>query len=138
MEVSPATSMADLGSKAMDSDVVRKKRNGPSPPELNISNSEANGYQVRRIHRPAGIRKLGLPSIQSRRRKVMGIKALGTSLKLSLEGNNQLIYPETWFFYDCCGYMCCHRDVLSQQGKYRSRKEERKKEKGKHLTEDNK
>ncbi|XP_058199153.1 probable magnesium transporter NIPA4 isoform X2 [Rhododendron vialii] len=29
---------------------------------------------------------------------VMSVKALGTSLKLSLEGNNQLIYPETWFF----------------------------------------
>ncbi|KAE9462196.1 hypothetical protein C3L33_05916, partial [Rhododendron williamsianum] len=30
--------------------------------------------------------------------QVMSVKALGTSLKLSLEGNNQLIYPETWFF----------------------------------------
>ncbi|KAL6516337.1 hypothetical protein OROGR_019642 [Orobanche gracilis] len=29
---------------------------------------------------------------------VMSVKALGTSLKLTFEGNNQLIYPETWFF----------------------------------------
>ncbi|KAJ1388024.1 Magnesium transporter NIPA [Sesbania bispinosa] len=30
--------------------------------------------------------------------KVMSVKALGTSLKLTFEGKNQLIYPETWFF----------------------------------------
>ncbi|KAI4373652.1 hypothetical protein MLD38_011757 [Melastoma candidum] len=30
---------------------------------------------------------------------VMSVKALGTSLKLTFEGNNQLIYPETWFFF---------------------------------------
>ncbi|XP_057790241.1 probable magnesium transporter NIPA7 isoform X2 [Salvia miltiorrhiza] len=29
---------------------------------------------------------------------VMGVKALGISLKLTFEGNNQLLYPETWFF----------------------------------------
>lgn len=29
---------------------------------------------------------------------VMSVKALGTSLKLTFEGMNQLIYPETWFF----------------------------------------
>ncbi|KAL7174342.1 hypothetical protein ACSBR2_033580 [Camellia fascicularis] len=29
---------------------------------------------------------------------VMSVKALGTSLKLTCEGKNQLIYPETWFF----------------------------------------
>ncbi|KAF7815666.1 putative magnesium transporter NIPA6 isoform X1 [Senna tora] len=29
---------------------------------------------------------------------VMSVKALGTSLKLTFEGKNQLIYPETWFF----------------------------------------
>ncbi|KAF6149115.1 hypothetical protein GIB67_000893, partial [Kingdonia uniflora] len=29
---------------------------------------------------------------------VMSVKALGTSLKLTFEGTNQLIYPETWFF----------------------------------------
>ncbi|KAM7497093.1 hypothetical protein LguiA_021507 [Lonicera macranthoides] len=29
---------------------------------------------------------------------VMSVKALGTSLKLTFEGRNQLIYPETWFF----------------------------------------
>lgn len=29
---------------------------------------------------------------------VMSVKALGTALKLTFEGNNQLIYPETWFF----------------------------------------
>nr|DAD29416.1 TPA_asm: hypothetical protein HUJ06_030884 [Nelumbo nucifera] len=29
---------------------------------------------------------------------VMSVKAIGTSLKLTFEGNNQLIYPETWFF----------------------------------------
>ncbi|KAL2510886.1 putative magnesium transporter NIPA4 [Abeliophyllum distichum] len=29
---------------------------------------------------------------------VMSVKALGTSLKLTFEGNNQLIYPKTWFF----------------------------------------
>ncbi|XP_073139151.1 probable magnesium transporter NIPA3 isoform X4 [Henckelia pumila] len=29
---------------------------------------------------------------------VMSVKALGTSLKLTFEGNNQLLYPETWFF----------------------------------------
>ncbi|GMH07630.1 hypothetical protein Nepgr_009470 [Nepenthes gracilis] len=29
---------------------------------------------------------------------VMSVKALGISLKLTFEGNNQLIYPETWFF----------------------------------------
>ncbi|XP_011080392.1 probable magnesium transporter NIPA4 isoform X2 [Sesamum indicum] len=29
---------------------------------------------------------------------VMSVKALGTSLKLTIEGKNQLIYPETWFF----------------------------------------
>lgn len=28
----------------------------------------------------------------------MSVKALGTSLKLTFEGKNQLIYPETWFF----------------------------------------
>ncbi|XP_059315324.1 probable magnesium transporter NIPA3 isoform X2 [Lycium ferocissimum] len=29
---------------------------------------------------------------------VMSVKALGTSLKLTVEGKNQLIYPETWCF----------------------------------------
>jgi len=29
---------------------------------------------------------------------VMSVKALGTSLKLTFEGTNQLIYHETWFF----------------------------------------
>uniref|UniRef100_A0A452ZJH0 Probable magnesium transporter n=2 Tax=Aegilops tauschii subsp. strangulata TaxID=200361 RepID=A0A452ZJH0_AEGTS len=29
---------------------------------------------------------------------VMSVKALGTSLKLTFEGTNQLAYPETWFF----------------------------------------
>ncbi|KAK9673594.1 hypothetical protein RND81_12G177600 [Saponaria officinalis] len=29
---------------------------------------------------------------------VMSVKALGISIKLTLEGNNQLMYPETWFF----------------------------------------
>ncbi|KAG7947866.1 hypothetical protein I3843_14G116200 [Carya illinoinensis] len=29
---------------------------------------------------------------------VMSVKALGTSLKLTFEGKNQLFYPETWFF----------------------------------------
>ncbi|XP_038878973.1 probable magnesium transporter NIPA6 isoform X1 [Benincasa hispida] len=29
---------------------------------------------------------------------VMSVKALGTSLKLTFEGKNQLIFPETWFF----------------------------------------
>ncbi|KAJ4724390.1 Protein of unknown function (DUF803) [Melia azedarach] len=29
---------------------------------------------------------------------VMSVKALGTSLKLTFEGKNQLLYPETWFF----------------------------------------
>uniref|UniRef100_A0A7N0VGH6 Probable magnesium transporter n=1 Tax=Kalanchoe fedtschenkoi TaxID=63787 RepID=A0A7N0VGH6_KALFE len=29
---------------------------------------------------------------------VMSVKALGTALKLTFEGNNQLIYPATWFF----------------------------------------
>ncbi|XP_020099831.1 probable magnesium transporter NIPA3 isoform X2 [Ananas comosus] len=29
---------------------------------------------------------------------VMSVKALGTSLKLTFEGMNQLIYPQTWFF----------------------------------------
>ncbi|CAI9785769.1 unnamed protein product [Fraxinus pennsylvanica] len=29
---------------------------------------------------------------------VMSVKALGTSLKLTIEGYNQLIYPKTWFF----------------------------------------
>ncbi|XP_042483055.1 probable magnesium transporter NIPA3 isoform X2 [Macadamia integrifolia] len=29
---------------------------------------------------------------------VMSVKALGTALKLTFEGVNQLIYPETWFF----------------------------------------
>ena len=28
----------------------------------------------------------------------MSAKALGTSLKLTFEGKNQLIFPETWFF----------------------------------------
>jgi hypothetical protein len=28
----------------------------------------------------------------------MSVKALGTSLKLTFEGKNQLIYSETWFF----------------------------------------
>lgn len=28
----------------------------------------------------------------------MSVKALGTSLKLTFEGTNQLAYPETWFF----------------------------------------
>lgn len=30
--------------------------------------------------------------------QVMSVKALGTSLKLTFEGKNQLIYPETWLF----------------------------------------
>jgi uncharacterized membrane protein len=30
--------------------------------------------------------------------QVMSVKALGTSLKLTFEGTNQLVYPETWFF----------------------------------------
>ena len=30
--------------------------------------------------------------------QVMSVKALGTSLKLTFEGMNQLIYPQTWFF----------------------------------------
>lgn len=30
--------------------------------------------------------------------QVMSVKALGTSLKLTVEGKNQLMYPETWFF----------------------------------------
>lgn len=30
--------------------------------------------------------------------QVMSVKALGTSLKLTFEGKNQLTYPETWFF----------------------------------------
>ncbi|GAV70296.1 Mg_trans_NIPA domain-containing protein [Cephalotus follicularis] len=29
---------------------------------------------------------------------VMSVKALGISLKLTFEGNNQLVFPETWFF----------------------------------------
>ncbi|EOY32836.1 PREDICTED: probable magnesium transporter NIPA3 isoform X2 [Theobroma cacao] len=29
---------------------------------------------------------------------VMSVKALGTALKLTFEGKNQLLYPETWFF----------------------------------------
>ncbi|MQL97949.1 hypothetical protein Taro_030647, partial [Colocasia esculenta] len=29
---------------------------------------------------------------------VMSVKALGTSLKLTFEGKNQFIYPQTWFF----------------------------------------
>ncbi|KAH9790096.1 putative magnesium transporter [Citrus sinensis] len=29
---------------------------------------------------------------------VMSVKALGTSLKLTFEGKNQLLYPDTWFF----------------------------------------
>ncbi|KAI4368640.1 hypothetical protein MLD38_017175 [Melastoma candidum] len=33
------------------------------------------------------------------RRRVTSVKARGTSLKLTFEGNNQLIYPETWFFF---------------------------------------
>jgi hypothetical protein len=28
----------------------------------------------------------------------MSVKAVGTALKLTFEGNNQLLYPETWFF----------------------------------------
>lgn len=30
--------------------------------------------------------------------QVMSVKALGTSLKLTFEGSNQLVYTETWFF----------------------------------------
>ena len=30
--------------------------------------------------------------------QVMSVKALGTALKLTFEGKNQLIYLETWFF----------------------------------------
>ena len=30
--------------------------------------------------------------------QVMSVKALGTSLKLTFEGMNQLIYPQTWAF----------------------------------------
>jgi magnesium transporter len=30
--------------------------------------------------------------------QVMSVKALGMSLKLTFEGMNQLVYPETWFF----------------------------------------
>ncbi|CAA6654092.1 unnamed protein product [Spirodela intermedia] len=29
---------------------------------------------------------------------VMSVKALGTSLKLTFEGSNQFVYPQTWFF----------------------------------------
>lgn len=28
----------------------------------------------------------------------MSVKALGTSLKLTFEGSNQFVYPQTWFF----------------------------------------
>lgn len=28
----------------------------------------------------------------------MSVKAVGTALKLTFEGNNQLIYPESWLF----------------------------------------
>lgn len=28
----------------------------------------------------------------------MSVKAVGTAMKLTFEGKNQLIYPETWFF----------------------------------------
>jgi hypothetical protein len=28
----------------------------------------------------------------------MSVKAVGTALKLTFEGNNQLLSPETWFF----------------------------------------
>lgn len=28
----------------------------------------------------------------------MSVKAVGTALKLTFEGNNQLVYAETWFF----------------------------------------
>lgn len=30
--------------------------------------------------------------------QVMSVKALGTAIKLTFEGKNQLIYPETWLF----------------------------------------
>ena len=30
--------------------------------------------------------------------QVMSVKALGIALKLTFEGTNQLLYPETWFF----------------------------------------
>lgn len=30
--------------------------------------------------------------------QVMSVKALGTLLKLTFEGKNQLLYPDTWFF----------------------------------------
>jgi hypothetical protein len=30
--------------------------------------------------------------------QVISVKALGTSLKLTFEGTNQLVYPETWYF----------------------------------------
>lgn len=30
--------------------------------------------------------------------KVMSVKALGISLKLTLSEMNQLVYPQTWFF----------------------------------------
>lgn len=30
--------------------------------------------------------------------QVMSVKALGTSVKLTFEGKNQLIFPETWLF----------------------------------------
>eukprot|EP01018_Ginkgo_biloba_P018784 Gb_18482 [translate_table: standard] len=29
---------------------------------------------------------------------VMGVKAMGIAIKLTLEGTNQLVYPQTWFF----------------------------------------
>ena len=30
--------------------------------------------------------------------QVMGVKALGIAMKLTLSGVNQLVYPQTWIF----------------------------------------
>ena len=42
----------------------------------------------------------------------MSVKALGTSLKLTFEGKNQLIYPETWFFMLVVAICACVYGVV--------------------------
>ncbi|KAL3745900.1 uncharacterized protein LOC104418484 [Eucalyptus grandis] len=47
---------------------------------------------------------------------VMSVKARGTSLKLTFEGKNQLIYSGDLVLYVGGGYMCSYPNELSQQG----------------------
>lgn len=47
---------------------------------------------------------------------VVSIKAIGIAIKLTLEGINQIAYPQTWFFSLSCSDLCHHTVKLPEQG----------------------